>query len=295
MKLFSLILLLSLPLITFGELTVASLNPVVSDLAKQVGGERVKVIELMKAGENPHAYTPNPEQLRAARQARLILAAGKGLESYLPDVRDNLTTEQQILEVGKTIPSLTTGHGGICTGCPDHKHNTVDPHWWHSIKNIKRAVRIIAKALSECSPDDRDYFNAQSQNYCIKMDALEIWAKKEISKIPRKDRILTTAHNSFGYFCHDFGFQAAPIQGLSSETTPKPKQITAIVKTIKSKNIKAVFPEKSVNPKLLRTVVQETGVKTGEPLLAGGPDPKKPTCEAMMRYNISVIVRALKH
>ena len=291
---FILITLLT-PLLSFSQLTVASLNPVVSDIAKQVGGEYIKVIELMETGDNPHLYEPNPEQLRAAHKARIILAAGMGLETYLPDLRDTLTENQQILEVGRTIPPLVSGH--VCSNSSDHdhdhKHSTIDPHWWHSIKNLQRATLIIAGIFSRLSPENEKYFKSRSRAYRNKLEKLNSWAKREIYRIPRKERILTTAHTSFGYFCHDFEFTAIPVQGLSSETTPNPRQMTTVVNTIREKNVKAIFPEKNVNPKLIETIIRETGVKQGGSLLAAGPTPEAPTCEAMMRHNVKTIVEAL--
>lgn len=291
--LISVVVITIFPHLCFAELIVASLNPVITDLARQIGGEHVKIIELMRAGDNPHIYEPTPQQLSAAHKAQLILASGMGLETYLSDLRDTLTENQQVLEVGRTIPPLTTEHA--CSACTnhDHRHTTIDPHWWHSIKNLQRATLIIADSFSKLSPDNKTYFKLNSRNYRKKLEQLNNWAKKELYRIPRKNRVLTTAHASFGYFCHDFGFTAVPIQGISSETTPNPQQITSVIKTIRQKDIKVLFPEKHVNPRLIETIIRETGVKRGGTLLAAGPDPENPTCEAMIRHNVETIVKAL--
>jgi len=72
-----------------GPLRVASLNPIVSDLARQVGGSDVDVIDLMPVGSNPHAFNPTPGDLKTASSSALILAAGKGLETYLAVTADS--------------------------------------------------------------------------------------------------------------------------------------------------------------------------------------------------------------
>ena len=282
-----------MPLLCMAELTVASLNPVVTDIARQVGGERVRVIELMKPGENPHIYEPSPRQLREAHNAVLILAAGKGLETYLPDLRDSMGNEKAILEVGRTIPSLKIKKDQIFICCPTHASSAIDPHWWHSIKNLQRAARIIADQFEDLDPAGEEYYNERKRNFSERMDKLNRWAKKEIHKIPRRSRILATAHTSFGYFCRDFGFKALAVQGLSSETNADPSHMTAVIKTIKDENIRAIFPEKNVNPKLLDTIIRETGITQGGTLLAGSPAAENPTCEAMMRHNVETIVKAL--
>lgn len=285
--------LLLMPLLCRAELTIASLNPVVSDLAKQVGGERITVIELMKPGENPHVYQPTPEQLRKAHNAKVILAAGKGLETYLPDLRDSLGDEKLILEVGRKIPSLKLSKNDIFICCPNHASSAIDPHWWHSIKNLQRAARIISETLADLDPKSADYYKKRNRQYAKHLDKLNSWVKKEIYKIPRKERILTTAHTSFGYFCRDFGFKSVPVQGLSSEVNADPKHLSSVINTIRAKKIKAIFPEKNVNPELLETIIRETGVKKGGYLLAAGPEPDAPTNEAMIRHNVKAIIKAL--
>jgi len=281
------------PWTVYAGVTAASLNPIVTDLARQVGGRHLTIIELMRAGENPHVYEPTPEQLRSAAQADIVLAAGKGLESYLPDLRDTLGRNVQILEVGRNIPSLKISSGEIFICCPGHAGSAIDPHWWHSIRNLQRAARIIAEAFAELDPANQDYFKRQSEAYSDRLDELNSWIKKEIYRIPRQNRILTTAHTSFGYFCRDFGFKSIPLQGLSSEGTPAPQHLTSVVKAIRNSRIKAVFPEKNVNPGLINTIIRECGVRAGGHLLAGSPEPEDPTCEAMFRHNVTVIVNAL--
>jgi len=49
----------------------------------------------------------------------------------------------------------------------------------------------------------------------------------------------------------------------------------------------------NVNPKLLETVIKETGVRVGGYLLTGSPEQENPTVEAMFRHNVETIVNAL--
>jgi len=54
--LISVVVITIFPHLCFAELIVASLNPVITFLARQIGGEHVKIIELMRAGDNPQIY-----------------------------------------------------------------------------------------------------------------------------------------------------------------------------------------------------------------------------------------------
>ncbi len=37
----------------------------------------------------------------------------------------------------------------------DHARDGEDPHWWHSIANVRRATKIVCDAFSAASPGDR--------------------------------------------------------------------------------------------------------------------------------------------
>lgn len=284
-----------LPVSSNGELLIASLSPVVTALAREVGGEHVRIIELLKPGRDPHTFAPSPADLRAARDAKLILASGKGMESYLNDFRDGLEPGQTLVEVGRTIPSLRIDSGKemfVC--CPAHANGALDPHWWHSVRNAQRATRVLADAFAEADPDHAEDYHRQYQIVSDQLEALHKWVRKEVSTIPRRNRKLTTAHLAFAYFCREYGFQSIPVQGLSTEDNPHPQYLAEVVDTLRKNHIRAVFPEVGANPKVLESMLRETGVHSGRPLLANGPHPDNPTYESMMRYNVEAMVEALK-
>ncbi len=62
---------------------VVSFSTILAEVAQQVGGDAVTVVELVKPGVDPHEYQPTPGDLRQLADAKLILASGKNLEHYL--------------------------------------------------------------------------------------------------------------------------------------------------------------------------------------------------------------------
>ena len=85
---------------------VASLHPIVADLARQVGGANVEVVEILKPGGDIHHFEPATKDIAAMRGSKLILASGKGLETYLDKLRDSLGTGVQLVEIGEKVPSI---------------------------------------------------------------------------------------------------------------------------------------------------------------------------------------------
>lgn len=281
--------LLGLTSLSAAELKVAVLHPLLADLARNIGGEQVTVVDLIGPNGDPHHFEPSPEDLKLAEDARLYLVAGMGLEGYLPKLKAIIATKAALVEVGATLPAL---EGACDHEGHDHAHDhELDPHWWHSIDLFRRATGVVADAMAAAAPENAETYQKNAVVYRAKMDELEKWAKREVAKIPRDKRHLATAHAAFNYFCKDFGFTAHPVQGINREQMPDPKQLAALVAALKKNQVAAIFPEKESNPKILQTLTLDTGIKLAEPLIADGTGVQ--SYEEMMRANIGAIVRAL--
>ena len=277
------------------SLRVAAMHPIMGDLARQVGGDKVEVIDLLPLHLSIHHFDPTPDVLKDASKAHIVLASGKHLElGWIEKVRSNLPQGTEIIEVGRTIPSLlidTTDEMFIC--CPDHSAGSLDPHWWHSIKNMQRATRIVRDILAKKDPLNKAYYQTQAKAYEKQLNELHSWVRKQVAKIPRADRELATAHLAFAYLCKEYGFRAIPLLGLNQEQSPSPLELGKTINHIKKYSVRAVFPEVRANPKSLKVIAKETGIRIGNPLLADGVTIDYPTYEQMVRYNFQTILQGI--
>ncbi len=273
---------------------VVSLHPLLADLAREIAGDKAEIVDLLKPGGDAHHFEPTAKEIAGIRGAALILASGKGLENFLGSLRDSLPGVP-LIEVGNTIPSIKIEPGQeIFYCCPEHSRGAVDPHWWHSPENMKRAARIIADELTKVDPNNAASYKAAGAAEVTKIAGYKAWAQQQLAQIPRAERKLVTAHAAFSYFCKEFGFKSIPILGLSREDEASAQYVAAAVKIIKEEGIKAVFPEDQANPKVLREIVKETGVVLGQPLVADGTSPEVHTFSGMLRHNVDAIIAALK-
>ncbi|MES2595436.1 MAG: metal ABC transporter substrate-binding protein [Verrucomicrobiota bacterium] len=287
--------LLALALTSQAAVKVATLHPLLADLTRQVGGANVEVVEIVKPGSDVHHFEPAARDIASMRGAALLLAMGKHLEPYLDKLRDSVGTGVKLIEVGRPIPSLKLEPGQeifIC--CPEHAHNSIDPHWWHSADNMKRAARVIADELSAVDPANEAAYTAGAKAAGARFDELKKWAQQEISVIPRGDRKLVTAHAAFGYFCKEYGFKSVPVLGIGRTDDSSVQYIAQTIQVIRDNKIRAVFPEDQANPKVLTEIVRSTGVKLGEALVADGTAKEAHTFETMLSHNVRAIVASLK-
>jgi ABC-type Zn uptake system ZnuABC Zn-binding protein ZnuA len=268
------------------ELKVASLSTITTDLARNIGGEKVKLTALIKPGVDPHEFQPSPSDIREIESSDLVLITGKGIEGYLVKLEEAVGNKAKFVDVGRTIPSMELEEEGKVVE---------DPHWWHSIENMKKAAIVVKKHFIEADPANKATYEKNTSAYLAKLEDLQRWAKIEVAKVPRDKRKLVTSHDAFQYFARDFGFKIYAIEGVSTHDEPSSKKITDLINTIKREGVKAVFFESIENPKVVGEITRETGAKIGGELYADGLGEKEAaTYPEMMRYNITTIVEGLK-
>ena len=203
------------------------------DFAKKIGGDKVEVINLVPAGTEPHDWEPSTKDLIEMEKSDIFIYNGAGMEQWVDDVLESLDTEELTsVEASKGIKLLKDQDAHE----HDHEHNSEnDPHVWLDPQNAKYEMNKIKKAL-------------------IKVDAEN---KEETSKLTKKE--LVVAHEAFGYLCHAYGLEQMGIEGLSADDEPDPKQMSEVIRFAKEHQVKTIFFEELVSPKVAKTIAKETG------------------------------------
>jgi zinc/manganese transport system substrate-binding protein len=275
-------------------LRVVTLHSVLTEIVATVGGPEVTVTGLLKSGDELHTFNPAPSDARALAQADLIVASGFGLEPYLDKLADNSGTKARRALVSAVVTDVVRSteahHAGEAQG-------EIDPHWWHSLTNVRRVTVLVCDELVALRPAAAPQFQARAAAYLAQLDALATWAQREIAQLPPARRQLVTSHDAFGYLARDYGFVVHPLQGISPEAEPNARDLAALIDFIKRERIRAVFPDNTENPKLLAAMLRESGAQIGGTLYADGLGPvgsPAATFAGMFRHNLSTIVGALK-
>jgi zinc/manganese transport system substrate-binding protein len=291
-------LFFTLPASGANVLKVASFSTVLTEIAKQVGGNHVSVAGLVKPGQDPHEYQPTPDDLRQAADANLILLSGKHLEHYLDKVQQATGGKAQSLSVGDMLPNLkmkADPDEPQSKAAADRNGMIDDPHWWNSVANVEKATVIVRDELIKLDPADRADYKSNAKAYLAKLGDLDQWAKRKVAELSRDKRKLVTSHDAFQYLAKDYGFRVYAIEGVSTETEPSDRHIAELIDEIKKEQVKAIFLENTLNPKVTVEITKETGAKIGGTLYADGlGEGDGSTYDGMVRHNITTIVDALK-
>jgi zinc/manganese transport system substrate-binding protein len=174
-------------------------------------------------------------------------------------------------------------------------HRVEDPHWWHSVENMKRATREVAIIFGNTDPKHAADYERNAEAYLQSLDELERWIRVKIASLPPEKRKLVTSHDALQYFAKDYGFTILPVKGISTGEEPSSRHTKELIGIIRREGVKAVFFESIENPRALRQISEETGAKTGLMLYVDGlGEPSANTYDSMMRSNVTAIVEGLK-
>lgn len=261
----------------------------IGDFVKNVGGNRIELVTLLKPNVVPHEYEPGAEDSKTLAKAQIVFTNGVGLDDWLDKIIKNSGTKAKKIVTSEGIKA----HPGEGEEAKDG-----DPHIWFDIDNARKMIDNIAKGLSELDRAGASVYQSNAAAYNEQLDKLDKDIKAQIAAIPEADRKLVTNHDAFSYYLDRYGikFIGSVIPSFDSTAEPNAKDLADLVAKIKAEKVKAIFTETSLNPKLEKQIADEAGVKIysnlyGDTLGEAGSEGE--TYLKMMQANTKNIVAGL--
>lgn len=264
----------------------------VGALTREVAGDHLVIHTLVGPGVDPHEYEASAADLRQIAGAKLVLRNGIGLDDFL----DRALKSGEAKRVVTTTEGVRVRLGG---GAGSNGQTDEDPHVWHNPLNAKIMVDNIVRALSETYPDDAAKFRENGEAYKAKLDATDAEIQRLIDGIPVANRKMVTDHDAFGYFIERYGltYVGAVIPGTTTQSEPSSKDLAALQDTIRKEGVKAIFAERSVDPKVARELARDTNVRIVDDLYGdslGDEGTDAATLDGMLLANARKIADALR-
>nr|WP_269471157.1 zinc ABC transporter substrate-binding protein [Thiomicrorhabdus aquaedulcis] len=177
-----------------------------------------------------------------------------------------------------------------------------DPHIWFDLALWHQAGLRVLAHLQQQDPNNSAVYQTQANTYLGNMTELNDWIKAQINQIPPAQRVLITAHDAFGYFGQAYGLKVLGLQGVSTASEFGLQDLKRLKDLIMAQNIKAVFIESSVSPRLIQSLVEGSRAE-GHALQVGGElysdamglsGTPSGTYFGMVKHNVTTVVQALK-
>ncbi len=218
----------------------------------QIAGDKAVVYNIIPSGAEPHDYEPTTQDIARVEDGQLLVLNGGKLEAWGDKVKDTLKgTNTQVITVGDDLANQTVVEDG----------NTIrDPHVWLDPPLAKKETAAIAQGLATVDPSNASFYQANAQALETKLDSLDAEFRQGLNNCQKKDII--TSHAAFGYLAREYGLNQVPISGLSPDAEPSPQQLAQVADFAKKNNVKYIFFESLVSPKLSQTIANEVGAQT---------------------------------
>ncbi len=265
-----------------------------TDIVREVVGDRGEVIGLLSEGVDPHLYKPTREDVKHLTDADVIFYGGLMLEGRMEESLKRLKSGKPVVGVAESLDPMILRK-------PPEFDGHFDPHVWMDVKLWSQCVDAVAKTMGEFDPDHATEFTSRAKSYQQKLGKLDDYVRTSIESIPEQQRVLVTAHDAFGYFARAYGLEVKSVQGISTESEAGVADVNALVDVLVERKIGAIFVESSVSDKSLRAVIEGAtkrgwNVKVGGELFSdamGSSGTYEGTYIGMIDHNATTITRAL--
>lgn len=229
------------------------------DFAKHIGKDRINVTLLLPPGVEAHAFEPRPADMVKLNHADVFVYTGKYMEPWVTKIFKGMNDKLLVVDASQGIELLeineeTDEHH-------DHDHDGKDPHIWLDLANAQQIVTTITHALSEKDPANAQFYEANAVEYKQQLAALDQRFKIMLAAAKHKT-LIYGGHFVFGYFAKRYGLMhSSPYQGFSPNAEPRPKSLAKLINKLKQSGMNYIYHEELLDPKVARTIAQETGAK----------------------------------
>jgi zinc transport system substrate-binding protein len=219
--------------------------------ASQVAKAHAQVKNITPAGAEPHDYEPTPRDIDMIEKSDLLILNG-GVEAWADKIRDNLK--------GSNVRIIIAGEGLITKELEEEGKKVRDPHIWLDPQLAKEEVHRITDGYVQIDPKNTTHYQKNEKELVQKLDELDSHYKQSLATCRLKDII--TSHAAFGYLAARYGLNQVTVTGISPDEEPSAQKLAEVANFAKKNNVKYIFFETLVSPKLAQTIAREVGAKT---------------------------------
>lgn len=267
----------------------------ITDITREIAGERAIVTGLMSSGIDPHLYSPTRSDVERLLEADLVLYNGLLLEGKMTD------SLIRAANAGKRVVAVTERLDPSGLLEPESFEGHPDPHVWMDPESWAMAAEVVRDTLIELDPEGSAIYTENAGSLIGQMRALDTYSREVLSTVDEQQRVLVTAHDAFNYFGDRYGFEVVGIQGISTESEAGVRDIERIVDLLVDRQIGAVFVESTVSERNIQALI--SGAKArGQSVTIGGElfsdamgneGTYEGTYIGMIDHNVTTITRAL--
>ena len=270
----SILLLAAWP--AFAALNILACEPEWGALAKEIGGDRVRINTATTALQDPHRIEARPSLIARARDADLMVCTGAELEvGWVP-----------LLQAQSGNPKIQVGQPGFFEAAsvvpllerPERVdrslgdvHPSGNPHIHLDPRNIERVASALQERMSQLDAAQAGYYQEREKQFLSRWrEALARWEKLAA---PLKGLPLVVYHKDLSYLVAWLGLREVGALEPKPGLPPSTAHLTQLLAQLKRTPAKAVLRSAYNDPRPAQWLAGQAGIPTVLlPFTVGGTD-----------------------
>lgn len=277
------------------RLDVATTVAPISSIARNIGGDRIRLRGIIPDATNSHTFEPSPSDARVLADADLLIANGLHLEQPTFDLAEASMRPDAPIHL---LADATIGPDEwlFDFSFPESEGDP-NPHLWMNIPYAQRYAELIASWLSDADPANADYYASNLAAFSTRLDDLDARIRAAVETVPPENRKLLTYHDSWAYWAREYGFDVIGAVQASDFSDPSPRDVAGLIDQIRDEKVPAVFGSEVFSSPVLEQIAREAGATFVDALRDDEPpgDVAAPehTYLGMLRNDMMVMLDAL--
>jgi ABC-type Zn uptake system ZnuABC Zn-binding protein ZnuA len=239
---------------------VTSVSPI-TNIVKNVGGEKITLTGLVPEGVNSHTFELVPSDVAKVNNADLVIIDGLGLETNVEDVVDQAHNTKPNLQILKLGDNTITPEQYIFDFSFPKEAGDPNPHLWLNVPYAMKFANLTRDKLIEMDPANADYYTENTDRYITKLKQLDEGIMKAVQSVPEQNRKLLTYHDSWAYFAPRYGMIVIGAVQPSDFGQPTPREVAGLIDQIKTEKVPAIFGSEVFPTEVVDQIAKEANVK----------------------------------
>ena len=277
------------------KLDVATTVAPISSLARNIGGDRIRLRGIVPDATNSHTFEPSPSDARLLAAADLIVVNGLHLEQPTLDLAD--ASKRPATPVKLLGDNTISEDEWLFDFSFPESEGDPNPHLWMNVAYAVRYAELMRDWFSAADPANADYYNANFETLRTRLDELDGMIERAVASVPAENRKLLTYHDSWAYWARQYGFTVIGAVQASDFSDPSPQEVARLIDQIKAEKVPAVFGSEVFPSPVLEQIARESGARFVDDLRDDEPPGPERSAEhtyyGMLKKDMEIMIEAL--
>jgi manganese/iron transport system substrate-binding protein len=277
------------------KLDVATTVAPISSIARNVGGDRIRLHGIIPDATNSHTFEPAPSDAQVLATADIIVVNGLHLEQPTLDLAE--ASKQPDTPIQMLGDDTITRDEWLFDFSFPESEGDPNPHLWMNVKYAERYAELIKDWFSQADPANASYYASNLDVFKVRLDELDAMIRQGVASVPEQNRKLLTYHDSWAYWAREYGFRVIGAVQASDFSDPSPQEVAALINQIKAEKVPAVFGSEVFPSPVLEQIARESGAEYIDKLRDDEPpgDQTAPehTYLGMLKSDMQIMIGAL--